>query len=390
MVERLAEALDIPPTERNVCLLAAGYAPVYPMDGASAGAFEALERILDFVMARQTSFPALVIDEGWNIRMRNRIDVDIFAGFREAYRLPPDIADNAMHVLCHPDGLRRFMPDWARYVVPFVREIEMAAAKPGSTLVGLRDEILDYPGVAEALAKGTARTGMLAPVLTRRLIRDNVSLAFRTAFTTFPLPFADNPTAVKIESFFPPMPRPRGWWMASAEIRPEGLARPRFNTASYRRGNYGEPAGLRQSSVILSGRARGRNRDVLFTDSIPQAMDPGINDPPGCDHAGYAPGTMGGMVDYGVPRGPDARALRGRGLSGAIPDHPRAEPGIGQPGEPGRERVPAADRRGGDEGPAWRLALVLSPHHRRHLTLQEDDEQVRRSHGYRATLLTAR
>lgn len=203
MVERLAETLAVPAAERNVCLLAAGYAPVHPVDDASAGAFEALERILDFVMARQTSFPALVIDEGWNIRMRNRIAVEVFAGFREAYRLPESIGDNAMHVLCHPEGLRRFMPDWARYVVPFVREIETAAAMPGSPLGGLRDEILAYPGVAEALAAGPGRAGMLDPVLTLRLMRDDVSLAFHTAFTSFPLPFADNPRAVKIESFYP-------------------------------------------------------------------------------------------------------------------------------------------------------------------------------------------
>lgn len=203
MVERLAEALDIPAAERNLCLLAAGYAPIHPIDGARAGEFEALERILDFVMARQTSFPALVIDEAWNIRMRNGIAVDIFARFREAYRLPAAIADNAMHVLCHPDGLRRFMPDWESYVVPFVREIETAATKPGSPLAGLLEEILAYPGVAAALASQSAGAGMLDPVLTLRLKRDDVAMAFHTAFTTFPLPFADNPRAVKIECFYP-------------------------------------------------------------------------------------------------------------------------------------------------------------------------------------------
>jgi transcriptional regulator with XRE-family HTH domain len=208
MVERLAETLEVPPSDRNIFLLSAGYAPAYPADDAVAAAeFEALERILEFIIARQTSFPALVIDEAWNIRMRNRIADDIFAEFRGLYRLPQAVSNNAMHVLCHPGGLRQFMPDWARYAEPFVREINReAASKPGSAVARLRDEINTYPGVLEAAGSAARPSGMMDPVLTMRLRSETASLAFFTAFTTFVLPFAGRPQTVKIECFYPADP----------------------------------------------------------------------------------------------------------------------------------------------------------------------------------------
>lgn len=207
MVERLAETLGVPPSDRNIFLLSAGYAPVHPADDGAAGEFEALERILEFIIARQTSFPALVIDEDWNIRMRNRIAIDIFSEFRAHYRLPDEISNNAMHVLCHPDGLRRFMPDWARYAGPFVTEINReAAAKPGSPIARLRDEINAYPGVSEAVATTEIPISAMDPVLTMRLRTETASLTFFTAFTTFVLPFAGRPQTVKIECFYPADP----------------------------------------------------------------------------------------------------------------------------------------------------------------------------------------
>ena len=204
MIERLVETLEVPLVDRNIFLLAAGYAPAYPTDDGAAAEFEALERILEFIIARQTSFPALVIDEDWNIRMRNPIAVDIFSEFRSLYRLPEEISNNAMHVLCHPDGLRQFMPDWARYAEPFVRELNReASTKPGSALARLRDEINAYPRVSDAVGLAARPIGMMDPVLTMRLRTETASLAFFTGFTTFVLPFAGQPQTVKIECFYP-------------------------------------------------------------------------------------------------------------------------------------------------------------------------------------------
>ncbi len=207
MVQRLAESLDVPPADRNVLLLSAGYAPTYPADDFAAVEFEALERMLEFILSQQKSFPALVIDEAWNIRMRNAAAARLFGKFRPFYRLPDSVADNALHILCHPDGLRQFMPNWTEYVEPFVREINREASlELCSTAEGLRDALHSYPGIPDATDLSEKRAGTMQPPLTMRLQRKNASLSFHTAFTTFVLPFALKPQYIKIESLYPADP----------------------------------------------------------------------------------------------------------------------------------------------------------------------------------------
>lgn len=207
MVQRLTETLDVPHGDRNIFLLAAGYAPSYPADDFAAEEFDALERILAFIISQQTSFPALVIDECWNIRMRNTIATQVFAEFRPFYRLPEELADNALHILCHPEGLRQFMVNWTEYVEPFAREINREASiNASSAAKRLRDELLAYPGMPDVTEASGKFTGMAQPVLTMRLRRENTSLAFYTAFTTFVLPFARGSQTVKIECFYPADP----------------------------------------------------------------------------------------------------------------------------------------------------------------------------------------
>ena len=204
MVRRLADSLDLPPADRNVLLLSAGYAPTYPADDPEADAFEPLERMLELILAQQTSVPALVIDEGWNIRMRNAAAVRVFGAFRETYRLPDDVADNALHVLCHPNGLRQFMPNWRDYVEPFVREIDREATMAvHSDAEGLRDAVRAYPGLPEADGVSAARGGPMPSPLMMELQGRDTSLSFYTAFTTFSLPSALKPRSVKIEWLYP-------------------------------------------------------------------------------------------------------------------------------------------------------------------------------------------
>lgn len=207
MVQRLAESLDVPPADRNVLLLSAGYAPTYPADDFAAVEFEALERMLEFILSQQMSFPALVIDEGWNVRMRNAAAASLFGEFRPFYRLPDSVADNALHILCHPDGIRQFMPNWTEYVEPFVREINREASMElSSDAQRLRDALQSYPGIPDATDLSEKRAGTTQSPLTLRLRRKNTSLSFYTAFTTFVLPFALKPQHIKIECLYPADP----------------------------------------------------------------------------------------------------------------------------------------------------------------------------------------
>ena len=71
MVRRLGAALDLPLDERNALLLAAGFAPEFGHRELAAPEMTHVRRALAFILHQQEPFPALVIDAGWNIVMRN-------------------------------------------------------------------------------------------------------------------------------------------------------------------------------------------------------------------------------------------------------------------------------------------------------------------------------
>ena len=62
MVHLLASALDVPLTDRNAMLLAAGYAPAYAERGLDAPELQHVRRVFDFILERQEPFPAIVVD----------------------------------------------------------------------------------------------------------------------------------------------------------------------------------------------------------------------------------------------------------------------------------------------------------------------------------------
>src|SRR5258705_6180727 len=78
MVHLLAGALDVPLTDRNAMLLAAGYAPAYAERGIDAPELRHVRRVLAFILERQEPYPAIVVDGGWNTVLANEAAPRIF------------------------------------------------------------------------------------------------------------------------------------------------------------------------------------------------------------------------------------------------------------------------------------------------------------------------
>src|SRR5262245_60957887 len=127
MIQLLGTALDIPFADQNNLLLAAGFAPRYAQRAIDAPELEQVRRALQFILKQQEPYPALVMDQAWNIRMRNAASERIFRLFRDLSDFPADRAKNAMHLLCHPNGVRRFMTNWEEFVGPLIQSIHREA-----------------------------------------------------------------------------------------------------------------------------------------------------------------------------------------------------------------------------------------------------------------------
>jgi len=73
--------------------------------------------------------------------------------------LPDSLAINELHILCHPHGLRQFMPNWSEFVEPFVRKINHEASmETGSAAGPLHDVMYCYPGIPEAADRSATQS----------------------------------------------------------------------------------------------------------------------------------------------------------------------------------------------------------------------------------------
>src|SRR5688572_1156631 len=72
MVLRLAEQLDVPLRERNVLLVSAGFAPVFPDRPLGDPALNAAREAVDLLLVAHQPNPALAIDRHWTMVAANK------------------------------------------------------------------------------------------------------------------------------------------------------------------------------------------------------------------------------------------------------------------------------------------------------------------------------
>jgi transcriptional regulator with XRE-family HTH domain len=203
MVQRLAGALELPLGERNALLVAAGYAATYGARTLDAPELEHIRRALLFILRQQEPYPAIVVDGGWNTIMRNeaaRRIFGLFTGPALPGRVPPG---NALHAICHPDGLRRFIANWEEFAGPLIQALHREAAGGANvTAARLRDELLAYPGMP-ARWKVPDPDAPAPPLLTLRLEKGGLRLAFFSTLTTLATPRDVTLEQIRIECFYP-------------------------------------------------------------------------------------------------------------------------------------------------------------------------------------------
>src|ERR1700760_3941471 len=88
MVLHLAERLAVPMRERNVLLVAAGYAPAFPQRSLDDPALKSARQAIDLVLKAHEPNPALAYDRHWNLVTANRMVAPLMAGIPERLRGP--------------------------------------------------------------------------------------------------------------------------------------------------------------------------------------------------------------------------------------------------------------------------------------------------------------
>jgi hypothetical protein len=167
MIGRLAELLDVPLRERNMLLLAAGFAPAFRE--SSIDALEAARAAMDRVLQAHKPYPAFAVDRHWHVVLSNGALPQLYEGCSEELMRPPV---NAMRLVLHPAGMGPRILNygaWRAYSLSVLRH--QSEANSDSILRGLAAEVASYPvppGLdSEASFEGSERLATPLRIATR-------------------------------------------------------------------------------------------------------------------------------------------------------------------------------------------------------------------------------
>ncbi|MFQ6330025.1 helix-turn-helix domain-containing protein [Nocardia sp. CWNU-33] len=200
MLVHLCEQLEVPLRERNRLLLAAGYAPVYAESALDTPAMAPVREAMRQMLAGLEPFPALAIDQNWNMVDANTGIALMLEGIDPALLTAQP---NALRLSLHPDGMASRivnLAEWRGHLFErLTRRIEVTGAPE---LIELLDELRGYPG-------GEIELSLPEPdqvVVPLRLRHDNRELSFISATTVFGTPMNVTVAELAIESFYPADP----------------------------------------------------------------------------------------------------------------------------------------------------------------------------------------
>jgi transcriptional regulator with XRE-family HTH domain len=202
MILRLAERLEVPMRERNVLLVAGGFAPVFPERGLDAPELAAAKAALDILLEGMKPYPAFAVDRHWTIVASNSALPQLFEGVDPMLLARPV---NALRLSLHPKGLGPRIvnfAEWHAHVVDRLRhQIDLTAD------AGLIDLLEEVRGYGRALAPpGRARPAPAAApqmIVPFRVRIGNELASFFTTTMVFGTPVEVTLSELALESFFP-------------------------------------------------------------------------------------------------------------------------------------------------------------------------------------------
>jgi transcriptional regulator with XRE-family HTH domain len=199
MILHLAEQLDIPMRERNVLLVAAGYAPLFPERALAAPELKAAREAIELLLEGHKPYPAYALDRRWNIVASNRALPEMFEGVAARLLQPPV---NAMRLSLHPEGLAPRilnLPEWRAHLLSRLRRQIDLTADPA--LIELLEEVQAYgKDLALAHPRPPAQAEMVIPFRLR--IAAGVITFFSTTMV-FGTPVEVTLSELALGSFFP-------------------------------------------------------------------------------------------------------------------------------------------------------------------------------------------
>jgi transcriptional regulator with XRE-family HTH domain len=196
MVLRLAERLEVPLRERNVLLVAAGFAPAFPQRALDDPALKLARQAIDLVLKAHEPNPALAYDRHWNLVSANRMVAPLLDGVPERLLGQPF---NILRLAFHPEGLAPRtvnLAEWAAHLLERLHRQCEATADP--ELLRLYQDLKRYPIPARA---GPISADNVA--IPFKLRHNGEVLSFISTTMVFGTPVDITLSELALETFFP-------------------------------------------------------------------------------------------------------------------------------------------------------------------------------------------
>ena len=201
MVLHLAQRHGMPLRERNVMLLAAGYAPVFPERRLDDPDLEPARQAIDLILTGHEPFPALAVDRHWRLVAANRAVAPLLSGVADPALLEPPV--NVLRLSLHPLGLApriANLPEWRAHLLERLRQQIAITGDPA--LSRLMGDLAAYP-VPEPARKAPAHCDYAGIAVPLDLLVGDDRLSLLSATTVFGTPLEVTLSELALESFFP-------------------------------------------------------------------------------------------------------------------------------------------------------------------------------------------
>lgn len=201
MVLLLAEKLDIPLRERNIMLVAAGFAPVYSQRSLDDPALASMRRAVDLVLKGHDPYPALAVDRHWSLISANDVLMSLIDDVDPALLKPPV---NVLRLSIHPAGMARRIvnfTEWRNHLLERLhRQVDMTG---DAVLAALIEELRAYPTPDAAVRTKTPSHDYAGIVVPLQLTTEEGVLTLFSTTTIFGTPVDVTLSELAIEAFFP-------------------------------------------------------------------------------------------------------------------------------------------------------------------------------------------
>jgi MmyB-like transcription regulator ligand binding domain len=195
----VSDALNIPLRERNILLLASGYAPRYGEQSMDAEQMAIVTRAVERMLQQHEPHPALVLDRHWNVVRTNEAAPRFFGSFVDLEKRPKP--RNLLELMFDPAGMRPFVEEWEKVAAGMLQRVRREAVGQvlDAELLELLKRLREYPGVA-GLKPLLAPQSPVLPITFRR---DNQRFSYFSLITTVGTPQCITAQELRVECMFP-------------------------------------------------------------------------------------------------------------------------------------------------------------------------------------------